>query len=252
MVQELLVGRPFVPVMTSTRWIRPLKMGKSARSRAKFAANSISSTVHRTASKAWRGSGTAGGTRQSRRWASGGLLLPLLIPAALWKRSGERWMKVLFAANFALVLALLPIISGLIQRVLVMTGTNGRPTQEFLNHRHGLLPRIAALAVVGPIGVEFSLPGQACRRADTLTRDGVSSPAAAWPRGRAPRSPGERENSGPESGTRRPFGPDPAVSPITPMGSNITFDVVVTLNVRLRGSRAERSPGRRPTRSPGK
>ncbi len=25
--------------------------------------------------------------------------------------------------------------------------------QEFLNHRHGLLQRIAALAVVGPIGV---------------------------------------------------------------------------------------------------
>ncbi len=34
----------------------------------------------------------------------GGFLLPFLIPAALWKLPDERWMKVLFAANFALLL----------------------------------------------------------------------------------------------------------------------------------------------------
>ena len=83
----------------------------------------------------------------------GGFLLPFLIPAALWKQPGDRWMKVLFAANFVLLLALFPIISGLIQRVLVMTGNEWPAYQEFLNHSHGLLQRIAALAVVGPIGV---------------------------------------------------------------------------------------------------
>lgn len=83
----------------------------------------------------------------------GGFLLPFLIPATLWKLPDEPWMKVLFAANFALLLALFPIFSGLIQRVLVMTGNEWPAYQEFLNHRHGLLQRIAALAVVGPIGV---------------------------------------------------------------------------------------------------
>ena len=83
----------------------------------------------------------------------GGFLLPFLIPATLWKLPDERWMKVLFAANFALLLALFPIFSGLIQRVLVMTGNEWPSYQEFLNHCHGLLQRIAALAVVGPIGV---------------------------------------------------------------------------------------------------
>jgi hypothetical membrane protein len=83
----------------------------------------------------------------------GGFLLPLVIPATLWKLPGERWMRVLFAANFILLLALFPIFSGLIQRVLVMTGNEWPAYQEFLNHRHGLLQRITALAVVGPIGV---------------------------------------------------------------------------------------------------
>jgi hypothetical protein len=62
-------------------------------------------------------------------------------------------MRVLFAANFVLLLALFPIFSGLIQRALVMTGNEWPAYQEFLNHRHGLLQRIAALTVVGPIGV---------------------------------------------------------------------------------------------------
>ena len=70
-----------------------------------------------------------------------------------WGHYHQGWMKVLFAANFALLLALFPIFSGLIQRVLVMTGNEWPAYQEFLNHRHGLLQRIAALAVVSPIGV---------------------------------------------------------------------------------------------------
>ncbi len=82
-----------------------------------------------------------------------GFLLPFLIPAGLWKRPGGRWMNVLFAANVALILLLFPIFSGLVQRVLMMTGNEWPAYQEFLNRDQGLLQRIAALTVVGPIGV---------------------------------------------------------------------------------------------------
>ncbi len=103
---------------------------------------------------------------------AGGVLLPFLVPAALWRLHDGRAMKALFVANFLLLTALIPVFSGLIQRILVMSGNEWPAYQGFLNHYHGLLQRVAALVVVGPIGVgSYFL----ARHADNPTRVGGES-----------------------------------------------------------------------------
>lgn len=83
----------------------------------------------------------------------GMLLLPVLLPAALWKLPDSRRLKVYFIVNLIAFVALIPIMSGLIQRMNIMMGVDIPGYQSFLNNCQGLLQRIVALIVIGPIGV---------------------------------------------------------------------------------------------------
>lgn len=94
----------------------------------------------------------------------GTILLPLLVPAAVWRWCETRSIKVYFIANIILFIALIPIISGLIQRLSVMAGVELYTYQQLLNQYHGLLQRITALLTLPPLAVGASL------LADRLTR----------------------------------------------------------------------------------
>lgn len=83
----------------------------------------------------------------------GTFLLPVLLPAALWKLREARPIKAYFIANLIAFIALIPVMSGLIQRLSVMAEVDMPGYQSFLNNYHGLLQRIAALIVFLPIGL---------------------------------------------------------------------------------------------------
>jgi hypothetical membrane protein len=79
--------------------------------------------------------------------------LVFLLPIAMWKLPEARAIKRYFILNIVVVVGLLPIVSGLIQRFLMMAHTEWPSYQNFLNNDQGLLQRIAAATVVFPIGV---------------------------------------------------------------------------------------------------
>ena len=81
----------------------------------------------------------------------GCLAIPVLLPAALWKLRDVRRLKIFFVVNLLVLIALLPIISGMIQVVLVKSGTEWPSYQNFLNNYHGLLQRVAAFILLAPI-----------------------------------------------------------------------------------------------------
>ena len=66
--------------MTSTRWIKPLRMGKIASSRAKFAANS--SFIHRSSGNFQ----SAAGIRNGRRKPP---IPPIASGPEIWRGSGS-------------------------------------------------------------------------------------------------------------------------------------------------------------------
>jgi hypothetical membrane protein len=82
----------------------------------------------------------------------GTILLPLLVPAALWKVNAAQKMKIYFLLNSFLLVALIPVMSGLIQIIMVKAGTESPSYQSFLNNYHGLIQRIFAFVAIGPIG----------------------------------------------------------------------------------------------------
>jgi hypothetical protein len=84
---------------------------------------------------------------------AGTILLPFLLPLALWKLLDRGPIAGYFIANIAAIVALIPIMSGLIQRFSIMAGVDMPRYQTFLNNCQGLLQRIAALIAFGPIGV---------------------------------------------------------------------------------------------------
>ena len=84
---------------------------------------------------------------------AGMFLLPILLLIVFWKMSDAGAVKVYLIVNLIIFLALIPIMSGLIQRVAVMSGLEFQTYQNFLNNSHGLLQRIAAATVYIPIGV---------------------------------------------------------------------------------------------------
>ena len=61
----------------------------------------------------------------------GTIFLPLLIPAALWTLPDAQHMKIYFLLNVALLIALIPVMSGLIQIILVRAGTESPGLPEF-------------------------------------------------------------------------------------------------------------------------
>jgi hypothetical protein len=79
----------------------------------------------------------------------GAALLPVLMSAVLW-RLGARRLAVVTTIVW---LALIPIVSGLIQRACIWSGTNCDVYQSFLNSSHGILQRVAAAVAFVPIAV---------------------------------------------------------------------------------------------------
>ena len=84
---------------------------------------------------------------------AGTLLLPFLLPLALWKLLERGPIAGYFIANIAVLMALIPVMSGLIQRFSIMAGVEMPWYQTFLNDYQGLLQRMVAVIVFGPIAV---------------------------------------------------------------------------------------------------
>lgn len=75
------------------------------------------------------------------------------LPLALWKLLDRGLIVGYFVTNIVALIALIPIISGLIQRFSIMAGIDMPLYQAFLNNYQGLLQRLAAVIVFGPIAV---------------------------------------------------------------------------------------------------
>jgi len=84
---------------------------------------------------------------------TGTFLLPVLLPLALWKLLDRGPIRSYFVTNILALVALIPIMSGLIQRFSIMAGIDLPWYQTFLNNYQGLLQRIAAVIAFGPIAV---------------------------------------------------------------------------------------------------
>lgn len=80
---------------------------------------------------------------------AGPILLPPLSIAVLW-RLGARRAAVLLAA---LCLVVVPMMTGLGQRVCMLAGIPFDGYQAFLNGYHGLIQRAGALLVFGPVAL---------------------------------------------------------------------------------------------------
>ena len=91
---------------------------------------------------------------------AGTFLLPFLLPLALWKLLERGPIAGYFVINIIAMVALIPIMSGLIQRFSIMAGVDMPWYQTFLNNCQGLLQRVAAVIVFGPIAVSAWHLGQ--------------------------------------------------------------------------------------------
>jgi hypothetical protein len=78
----------------------------------------------------------------------GGLvLLPALAAAVFWRMGVRRAAALTIAAY----LALIPLVTGLLQRAFMWAGVDFPGYQSFLNGGHGLFQRIAAAVVFVPL-----------------------------------------------------------------------------------------------------
>ena len=82
---------------------------------------------------------------------------------ALWKLLGRGPIAGYFVTNIVAIVALIPIMSGLVQRFSIMAGVDVPWYQTFLNNYQGLLQRVAAVIVFGPIAVSAWYLGQRLR-----------------------------------------------------------------------------------------
>jgi hypothetical protein len=79
---------------------------------------------------------------------SGLALLPVLTTAVLWRLGARRQATVAIIACAALI----PLMTGLVQRTCMWAGINFDGYQSFLNGNHGLIQRLGAAAILVPIG----------------------------------------------------------------------------------------------------
>jgi len=91
---------------------------------------------------------------------SGFILLPALTTAVLWRLGARR------AAATAVIsyLALIPLMTGLVQRACIGAGLECAGFQYFLNHYHGLVQRLGAAAVFVPVALVAHLTRTEHRR----------------------------------------------------------------------------------------
>jgi hypothetical protein len=80
---------------------------------------------------------------------SGFVLLPILSTAVLWRMGARRYAVL----NAVVCLALIPLMTGLVQRACMRAGIDFAGYQAFLNGYHGLIQRAGAAVVFGPVGV---------------------------------------------------------------------------------------------------
>jgi hypothetical protein len=84
---------------------------------------------------------------------SGILFLPLLLPVAVWRIEALHNLRRYLVWNLVVVFCLIPIMIGLVQRLSLMAGVQIPGLSSLVNEYQGVLQRIAALVVFGPIGV---------------------------------------------------------------------------------------------------
>jgi hypothetical protein len=77
--------------------------------------------------------------------------LPLLLPIAVRTMQPGRALRVFLWGNALVLLAMVPVMSGLLQRIEVGVGFEIPGYQWFLNNCQGLLQRILAFAALAPI-----------------------------------------------------------------------------------------------------
>jgi len=104
---------------------------------------------------------------------AGTFLLPFFLPLALWKLLDRGPIAGYFISNIVAIFALIPIMSGLIQRFSIMAGVDMPWYQTFLNNYQGLLQRVAAVIVFGPIAVGAWYLRQRLRSAEPPIRVGA-------------------------------------------------------------------------------
>jgi|KBSMisStandDraft_5_1062788.scaffolds.fasta_scaffold301937_1 hypothetical membrane protein len=80
-------------------------------------------------------------------------LVPILMPAAIWRLPRAETMRRYLVVNGLVLAAMVPVMSGLIQRAAIAAGIELAGYQYFLNNYQGLLQRIVAATVFLPIGV---------------------------------------------------------------------------------------------------
>jgi hypothetical protein len=80
---------------------------------------------------------------------SGMVMLPPLVTTVLWRLGARSYARF----TILLWLALIPILTGLVQRIGMQAGVDLTGYQVFLNGSHGLLQRVAAFLIFGSIGV---------------------------------------------------------------------------------------------------
>jgi len=80
---------------------------------------------------------------------SGFMLLPILTTAVLWRLGARRYA----VTNALVCLALIPLMTGLVQRICMRAGIDFTAFQALLNGYHGLVQRLGAAVVYVPIGV---------------------------------------------------------------------------------------------------
>lgn len=82
---------------------------------------------------------------------AGILLLPVITSLTLWRLRSRALVTPALALSVLVWLALIPIMSGLIQRLSVVARIDMPGFQAFLNGYHGVLQRVAAAALFGPV-----------------------------------------------------------------------------------------------------
>ncbi len=95
------------------------------------------------------------------------LLLPVLLPVALWRLDGAGALRRYLGVNLMVVLLLIPVMSGLVQRWSMMSGVEVPGLQSLLNNYQGVLQRVAALTVFAPIGIAAGFLARSLTRSRT-------------------------------------------------------------------------------------
>jgi hypothetical membrane protein len=96
---------------------------------------------------------------------SGVMLLPVLTTIVLWRLGARRYA----VATAIVFLSLIPLMTGLVQRICMQAGIDLGGYQFFLNNYHGLIQRLGAAAIFLPIATiahllrSRSYPGHAIR-----------------------------------------------------------------------------------------